>query len=118
MNKPQVHAAMRVLAWLAVLCSSAILPAGWHIAGGVLSKEGTVGDLVMNESFGNFELELDPIWVTDSTPYVMRRFSPRYTWSAARKRGRRELFWRRMQCISAFENQAPRVSRPRYRKVA
>jgi Domain of Unknown Function (DUF1080) len=35
------------------------LPAGWRIAGGVLSKEGPVDDLVTKESFGNFELELD-----------------------------------------------------------
>jgi hypothetical protein len=35
------------------------LPAGWHIAGGVLSKEGSVDDLVTNEGFGNFELELE-----------------------------------------------------------
>jgi hypothetical protein len=35
------------------------LPAGWHVAGGVLSKEGSVDDLVTNESFGNFELELE-----------------------------------------------------------
>src|SRR3982074_3407929 len=35
------------------------LPAGWHVAGGVLSKEGPVDDLVTNESFGNFELELE-----------------------------------------------------------
>jgi hypothetical protein len=35
------------------------LPAGWHVAGGVLSKEGSVDDLVTNEAFGNFELELE-----------------------------------------------------------
>jgi hypothetical protein len=35
------------------------LPAGWHVAGGVLSKEGSVDDLVTNEGFGNFELELE-----------------------------------------------------------
>src|SRR5258707_13427008 len=35
------------------------LPAGWHVAGGVLSKDGPVDDLVTNESFGNFELELE-----------------------------------------------------------
>ena len=35
------------------------LPAGWHVAGGVLSKEGEVDDLVTNQSFGNFELELE-----------------------------------------------------------
>ena len=32
---------------------------GWHIAGGVLSKEGAVDDLVTKQSFGNFELELE-----------------------------------------------------------
>ena len=35
------------------------LPAGWRIAGGVLSKEGLVDDLVTKESFGDFELELE-----------------------------------------------------------
>jgi hypothetical protein len=35
------------------------LPAGWHVADGALSKEGPVDDLVTNESFGNFELELE-----------------------------------------------------------
>jgi Domain of Unknown Function (DUF1080) len=35
------------------------LPTGWHIAGGVLSKEGEVDDLVTNQSFRNFELELE-----------------------------------------------------------
>src|SRR5260370_3346150 len=35
------------------------LPAGWHVAGGVLSKDGGIDDLVKKESFGNFELELE-----------------------------------------------------------
>jgi hypothetical protein len=35
------------------------LPAGWHIAGGVISKEGDVDDLITIQSFGNFELELE-----------------------------------------------------------
>ena len=35
------------------------LPEGWHIEGGVLSKDGKVDDLVTNDTFGNFELELD-----------------------------------------------------------
>src|SRR5256885_1420334 len=35
------------------------LPAGWHVAGGVLSKEGLVDDLVTKESFGDFELEIE-----------------------------------------------------------
>jgi hypothetical protein len=35
------------------------LPAGWHVAAGVLSKEGAVDDLVTGQTFGNFELELE-----------------------------------------------------------
>ena len=35
------------------------LPAGWHVAGGVLSKNGPVDDLVTTQNFGNFELELE-----------------------------------------------------------
>src|ERR1700732_2944358 len=35
------------------------LPAGWHVAGGVLSKDGAVDDLVTTQSFGDFELELE-----------------------------------------------------------
>ena len=38
---------------------SAGLPPGWRIAGGVLSKEGSVDDLVTRENFKNFELELE-----------------------------------------------------------
>ena len=34
-------------------------PTGWRVAGGVLSKNGPVDDLVTNEPFGNFELELE-----------------------------------------------------------
>ena len=35
------------------------LPAGWHVDGGVLHKDGPVDDLVTNEKFANFELELE-----------------------------------------------------------
>lgn len=35
------------------------LPAGWHVSGGMLSKDGPVEDLVTNQSFGDFELELE-----------------------------------------------------------
>jgi hypothetical protein len=35
------------------------LPAGWHVAGGVLSKDRAVDDLVTLQSYGNFELELE-----------------------------------------------------------
>jgi hypothetical protein len=34
-------------------------PAGWHVVGGVLSKDGPVDDLVTKESFVDFELELE-----------------------------------------------------------
>jgi hypothetical protein len=35
------------------------LPAGWHVDGGVLHKDGPVDDLVTNEKFANLELELE-----------------------------------------------------------
>ncbi|MGO8857450.1 MAG: DUF1080 domain-containing protein [Steroidobacteraceae bacterium] len=38
---------------------SGILPAGWHVVDGALSKDGKVEDLVTREQFGNFELELE-----------------------------------------------------------
>ncbi|HVN99927.1 MAG TPA: DUF1080 domain-containing protein [Steroidobacteraceae bacterium] len=38
---------------------SGSLPAGWHVAHGVLSKDGPVEDLVTHQSFGNFELEFE-----------------------------------------------------------
>ncbi len=38
---------------------SPTFPAGWSIVDGVLTKSGSVGDLVSKEQFGNFELALD-----------------------------------------------------------
>ncbi|HEX4619402.1 MAG TPA: DUF1080 domain-containing protein [Steroidobacteraceae bacterium] len=35
------------------------LPAGWHVAGGVLSKDGDVDDLVTTRDYKDFELELE-----------------------------------------------------------
>jgi hypothetical protein len=35
------------------------LPKGWHVAGGVLSKDGAVDDLVSTRPYANFELELE-----------------------------------------------------------
>jgi hypothetical protein len=35
------------------------LPAGWHVANGILSKDGPVDDLVTRAEYGNFELELE-----------------------------------------------------------
>jgi hypothetical protein len=39
--------------------NTAGFPAGWHVQGAVLSKEGDVDDLVTNQSFANFELQLE-----------------------------------------------------------
>ena len=38
---------------------SPTFPAGWTIVDGVLTKSGSVGDLISKEQFGNFELALD-----------------------------------------------------------
>lgn len=35
------------------------MPDGWRVAGGVLSKDGPVPDIVSRDQFGDFELELD-----------------------------------------------------------
>jgi hypothetical protein len=35
------------------------LPKGWHVSGGVLSKDGAVDDLVTTHEYRNFELELE-----------------------------------------------------------
>jgi hypothetical protein len=35
------------------------LPAGWNIVDGVLTKSGSVGDIMTKDQFGNFELALD-----------------------------------------------------------
>jgi hypothetical protein len=34
-------------------------PTGWHVAAGILTKQGSVEDLVTRDEFGNFELELE-----------------------------------------------------------
>jgi hypothetical protein len=39
--------------------TSTDFPAGWHVASGTLSKEGSVDDLVTRNEFANFELELE-----------------------------------------------------------
>jgi 3-keto-disaccharide hydrolase len=35
------------------------VPAGWRIVNGTLAKEGSVGDIVSKDEFGDFDLELD-----------------------------------------------------------
>jgi hypothetical protein len=50
----QDHAAPELRGW-----KTTGLPDGWHVEGGVLSKDGQAEDLVTNRDFGNFELELE-----------------------------------------------------------
>jgi hypothetical protein len=40
------------------------VPAGWHAADGVISKENGIGDLLSRDQFANFELDLD--WKIES----------------------------------------------------
>jgi len=35
------------------------VPSGWHVVDGMLTKEGTTGDLLTKDQFGNFELAWD-----------------------------------------------------------
>ena len=50
----QDHAAPELRGW-----QTPGLPGGWHVGGGVISKEGETEDLVTKQNFGNFELELE-----------------------------------------------------------
>lgn len=38
---------------------SGVLPSGWHVVDGTLTKDGNVEDLLTRDAFGSFELELD-----------------------------------------------------------
>jgi len=38
---------------------SQAMPAGWRVVDGMLTKEGTTGDIITRDQFGNFELALD-----------------------------------------------------------
>ncbi len=38
---------------------SGVLPSGWHVVDGTLTKDGRVEELLTREPFGNFELELE-----------------------------------------------------------
>jgi hypothetical protein len=38
---------------------SGVLPAGWHVVDGTLTKDGNVEDLLTREPYGSFELELE-----------------------------------------------------------
>jgi len=64
---------------------SPTFPAGWRIADGVLTKSGSVGDLVSKDQFGNFELALDWNLSTGGNAGVFYRGTEEYDhiyWSA------------------------------------
>jgi hypothetical protein len=50
----QDHSAPELRGW-----KTTGLPDGWHVEGGVLSKDGQAEDLITNRDFGNFELQLE-----------------------------------------------------------
>jgi len=64
---------------------SPTFPAGWRIADGVLTKSGSVGDLVSKDQFGNFELSLDWNLSTGGNAGIFYRGTEEYDhiyWSA------------------------------------
>ena len=64
---------------------SPTFPAGWRIVDGVLTKSGSVGDLVSKEQFGNFELALDWSLATGGNAGIFYRGTEEYDhiyWSA------------------------------------
>ena len=64
---------------------SPTFPAGWSIVDGVLTKSGSVGDLVSKEQFGNFELALDWNLSTGGNAGIFYRGTEEYDhiyWSA------------------------------------
>jgi hypothetical protein len=64
---------------------SPTLPAGWSIVDGVLTKSGSVGDLLSKEQFGNFELALDWNLSTGGNAGIFYRGTEEYDhiyWSA------------------------------------
>ncbi|MEP6858958.1 MAG: DUF1080 domain-containing protein, partial [Gemmatimonadales bacterium] len=64
---------------------SPTFPAGWSIVDGVLTKSGSVGDLLSKEQFGNFELALDWNLSTGGNAGIFYRGTEEYDhiyWSA------------------------------------
>jgi hypothetical protein len=64
---------------------SPAFPAGWRIVDGVLTKSGSVGDLVSKDQFGNFELALDWNLATGGNAGIFYRGTEEYDhiyWSA------------------------------------
>jgi Domain of Unknown Function (DUF1080) len=64
---------------------SPTLPAGWRIVDGVLTKSGSVGDLVSKDQFGSFELALDWNLATGGNAGIFYRGTEEYDhiyWSA------------------------------------
>jgi hypothetical protein len=64
---------------------SGVLPAGWHVTDGMLTKDGNVEDLLTREQYGNFELELEWKIGKDGNSGVLYRGTREYDhlyWSA------------------------------------
>ena len=64
---------------------SGVLPTGWHVANGELTKDGNVEELLTREQFGNFELELEWKIGKDGNSGVFYRATREYDhiyWSA------------------------------------
>jgi hypothetical protein len=57
---------------------SGVLPAGWHVVDGTLSKDGIVEDLLTREPYGSFELELDWKIGKDGNSGVLYRATREY----------------------------------------
>lgn len=68
-NDPMLTAAERAAGWYSLFdgrttagwrgYQADTVPAGWHVVNGTLTKEGSTGDLITREEFGDFELALD-----------------------------------------------------------
>jgi hypothetical protein len=57
---------------------SGVLPAGWHVVDGTLSKDGNVEDLLTREQYGSFELELEWKIGKDGNSGVLYRVTREY----------------------------------------
>lgn len=57
---------------------SGVLPAGWHVVDGTLTKDGNVEDLLTREQYGSFELELEWKIGKDGNSGVLYRVTREY----------------------------------------
>jgi hypothetical protein len=65
---------------------SGVLPPGWHVVDGTLTKDGNVEDLLTRDAYGSFELEFDWKIGKDGNSGVLYRVTREYDhlyWSGA-----------------------------------